>query len=380
MKSLLANLNSSLNIVSLFAGCGGLDLGFAQAGFKTIWANEWDKEIWHTYESNHVNTHLDHRDIREIASSQIPDCIGIVGGPPCQSWSEAGRQKGIKDDRGRLFLEYVRILQDKQPLFFLAENVSGMLHQKHSQALKNIIAAFEEAGYEVRFKLLDAVNFNVPQQRKRVIFVGFRQDLERAFDFERKAVAGVSHVEAIEAVKTVKQQPKLTLKDAIWDLRASALAAKAKNKTNDKACLIPNHEYATGGFSSMYMSRNRVRSWQEPSFTIQASCRHAPIHPHASKMINVARDKFIFDPDSPYPYHRLSVRECARIQTFPDDFIFYYQNLNAGYKMIGNAVPVNLSWALATAIKEQLLNPAFKNQQKKEPSQLNLDLNLTLAN
>ena len=364
MKSLSANLNRSSNIVSLFAGCGGLDLGFAQAGFKTIWANEWDKEIWYTYESNHVNTFLDRRDIREIASVEIPDCIGILGGPPCQSWSEAGRQKGIKDERGRLFLEYIRILQDKQPLFFLAENVSGMLHKKHDLALKNIVAAFEEAGYEVRFKLLDAVNFNVPQQRKRVILVGFRQDIQRAFNFE-----------------AVKQQPKLTLKDAIWDLRESALAAKAKNKTNAEACLIANHEYAVGGFSSMYMSRNRVRSWQEPSFTIQASCRHAPIHPQANKMINVGRDKFIFDPDSPYPYHRLSVRECARIQTFPDDFFFYYQNLNAGYKMIGNAVPVNFSWALAIAIKEQLLlNQTSENQPKKESMQLKLDLNLTSAN
>lgn len=122
---------SNLNIVSLFAGCGGLDLGFIQASFKTVWANEWDKEIWQTYEANHADTFLDRRDIREVCSNNIPECIGIVGGPPCQSWSEAGKQKGIKDDRGRLFLEYVRILQEKQPSFFLAKNVSGMLHKKH---------------------------------------------------------------------------------------------------------------------------------------------------------------------------------------------------------------------------------------------------------
>ena len=354
MESLFDRKNR-LDIVSLFAGCGGLDLGFTRAGFKTIWANEWDKEIWQTYESNHPNTYLDRRDLREIPLNNIPDCIGIVGGPPCQSWSEAGKQKGIKDERGQLFLEYIRILQDKQPLFFLAENVSGMLHQKHEQALKNIIAAFEEAGYQVKFKLLDAVNFGVPQNRKRVIFIGFRQDLEQAFDFE-----------------AIKQQENLTLKDAIWDLRESALAAKEKNKTNSQACLIPNHEYAIGGFSSMYMSRNRVRSWQEPSFTIQASSRHAPIHPQASKMIKVGRDKFVFDPDSPYPYRRLSVRECARIQTFPDNFIYYYQNLNTGYKMIGNAVPVNFSRALANAIKKQLISTLpVEKQQNNQPIALN---------
>ncbi len=118
-----------MNIISFFAGCGGLDLGFTQAGLKTVWANEWDREIWQTYEVNHPDTHLDRRDIRKISSSDIPDCLGIVGGPLCQSWSEAGKQKGIKDDRGRLFLEYIRILQDKQPLFFLVKNVSGMLHK-----------------------------------------------------------------------------------------------------------------------------------------------------------------------------------------------------------------------------------------------------------
>lgn len=360
----LSAQKNNLNIVSFFAGCGGLDLGFAQAGFKTIWANEWDKEIWQTYESNHPNTYLDRRDIREIPSSDIPDCVGIVGGPPCQSWSEAGKQKGIKDDRGRLFLEYVRILQDKQPLFFLAENVSGMLHKKHEQAKKNIVAAFEEAGYQVNFKLLDSVNFDVPQNRKRVIFVGFRQDLEREFDFE-----------------LIEQKPAFTLKDTIWDLRESALPAKEKNKTNGDACLIANHEYATGGFSSIYMSRNRVRAWCEPSFTIQASCRHTPIHPQANKMIKVEKDKFIFDPDSADPYHRLSVRECARIQTFPDDFIYHYQNLNAGYKMIGNAVPVNFSRALATAIKKQLISSEITNREKVDrPLQLNLDLNFTSVN
>ncbi len=359
----LAEPNSKLKVVSFFAGCGGLDLGFSQAGFKTIWANEWDKEIWQTYESNHPKTYLDRRDIRQVLSSDIPDCVGIIGGPPCQSWSEAGKQKGIRDDRGRLFLEYIRILRDKQPLFFLAENVAGMLYKKHEQARRNIVAAFAEAGYQVEFKLLDAADFGVPQNRKRVIFVGFRQDLAQKFDFT-----------------AVQRRSPLTLKDAIWDLRESALPAKNKNKTNGEACLIANHEYATGGFSSMYMSRNRVRGWNKPSFTIQASSRHAPIHPQANKMINVERDKFIFDPNSVYPYHRLSVRECARIQTFPDDFIYHYQNLNSGYKMIGNAVPVNFSRALATAIKEQLASPQTARRHDEQSIQLNLNLKFTPIN
>ncbi|MDF5716642.1 MAG: DNA cytosine methyltransferase [Rhizonema sp. NSF051] len=321
-------------IVALFSGCGGLDLGFRKAGFNVVWANEYDKDIWESYQKNHLDTVLDRRDIRKIHSAEIPDCVGIIGGPPCQSWSEAGSQRGINDERGKLFLDYVRILKDKQPLFFLAENVSGMLHKKHQVALNNIISTFEEAGYFISYKLLNAIDYNVPQDRKRVIIIGYRVDLNKRFKFDwLKPCAHIT-----------------TLRETIWDLRESAISALGTNKTNGVSCHVPNHEYMTGGFSSIYMSRNRVRSWNKPSFTIQAGGRHAPIHPQANAMIFVEKDKWIFDPNSPQPYRRLSVRECARIQTFPDDFIFHYKDLAAGYKMIGNAVPVNFSYALAQAI------------------------------
>ena len=166
-----------------------------------------------------------------------------------------------------------------------------------------------------------------------------------------------------------------TLKDAIWDLRLSAIPAKEKNKTRGDECLIKNHEYMIGGFSSIYMSRNRVRNWTEPSFTIQAGGRHAPIHPQANKMVKVGKDQFVFDETSVENYRRLSVRECARIQTFPDDFIFDYDYVNNGYKMIGNAVPVNLASAIAHLIYHDLLNQTISvdlTQKQSEPIQLTL--------
>jgi DNA (cytosine-5)-methyltransferase 1 len=346
-------------IVALFSGCGGLDLGFRRADFNVVWANEYDKEIWETYENNHIDTILDKRNIRDISSREIPDCIGIIGGPPCQSWSEAGSQRGINDDRGKLFLEYVRILKDKQPLFLLAENVSGMLHKKHQGALNNIIGAFEEAGYVISFKLLNAMRYNVPQDRKRVIFIGYRNDLKKRFNFD--LLKQSSHIP--------------TLRETIWDLRESAIPAIGTNKTNGDSCHVPNHEYMIGGFSTMYMSRNRVRSWNEPSFTIQAGGRHAPIHPQANKMIHVGKDECTFDPNSPEIYRRLSVRECARIQTFPDNFIFHYNNLAAGYKMIGNAVPVNFSLGIARAIYKDLFCVDREIvEYKQEPRELSLNL------
>lgn len=107
-----------MDIVSFFAGAGGLDLGFQQAGFNVIWANEYDKEIWETYENNHPNTILDKRSIVDIPENEVPDCDGIIGGPPCQSWSGAGAARGIKDKRGQLFYDFIRILEAKQPKFF----------------------------------------------------------------------------------------------------------------------------------------------------------------------------------------------------------------------------------------------------------------------
>ena len=327
-----------MKIVSLFSGAGGLDIGFETVGFKTIWANDHDKDIWETFEKNFPETVLDRRSIRNVPSSEIPDCDGIVGGPPCQSWSEACALRGIEDHRGQLFYEFIRILRDKKPSFFLAENVSGMLAARHSEALDNIKRLFIDSGYNLSFSLLNAADYGVPQDRKRVFFVGIRRDLNFNFEFPKK-------------LRSIQ-----FLKDAIWDIQDSALPAKDKNYTNGKQCFLPNHEYMNGGFSTIYMSRNRVRSWEEPSFTIQAGGRHAPIHPQAPKMKFIEKNERIFVPGKEDLYRRLSIRECARIQTFPDEYIFYYNNLVQGYKMVGNAVPCNLANCIAKAIKEQILS------------------------
>ena len=325
----------SIKIVSLFTGAGGLDLGFEKAGFRTIWANEYDKAIWETFEHNFPKVKLDKRSVVDISPEEIPDADGIIGGPPCQSWSEAGAGRGINDSRGQLFNDYIRILKVKQPKFFLVENVSGILHPKHAKSFNRFIKSFEDARYKVSWKLLDANDYNVPQNRLRVIIIGYRKDLKKKFEFPEP------------------EKYKPVLKDAIWDLRR-AKSAKDKNKTNGDKLAVPNHEYMNGGFSTIYMSRNRVRSWDEPSFTIQAGGRHAPIHPKAPKMKFISQNKRIFEPGHEDEYRRLSVRECARIQTFPDDFIFKYEDIANGYKMIGNAVPVNLAYAIAKQIGKDL--------------------------
>ena len=325
-----------MNLISLFSGAGGLDLGFKKASFNVISANEYDKSIWETYEKNHI-ANLIKGDICKIPSSEFPECDGIIGGPPCQSWSEAGSLKGIDDPRGQLFYQYIRILKDKQPKFFLAENVKGMMSKRHNTAVGNIVSQFEDAGYDVFIHLLNASDYGVPQDRKRVFYVGFRKDLKVKFEEPPKPY-----------------DYKLTFKDAIYDLRDSAIPALAKNKTNGDDCKILNHEYFIGSYSPIFMSRNRVRNWDEQAFTVQASGRQCQLHPQAPVMPKVEKNKNIFVLGKEELYRRLTVRECARIQGFPDDFKFYYTNLNDAYKMIGNAVPVNLAYEMARAINEVL--------------------------
>jgi DNA (cytosine-5)-methyltransferase 1 len=343
-----------MKVVSFFAGAGGLDLGFEKAGFDVVWANEYDKEIWETYEKNHKNTVLDRRSIVDIPSNEVPDCDGIIGGPPCQSWSEAGSKKGIADKRGQLFYEFMRILADKKPKFFLAENVSGMLLPAHKEALANIKQMFTDIGYDLSFQLLNVSDFGVPQDRKRVFFIGYRKDLGLKFQFP---------------IATTPEK-KITLEKAIGDLKESVLPAKEGNYTNGKDCKVTNHEYMIGGFSSIFMSRNRVRSWDEVSFTIQAGGRHAPIHPQAPKMKFIEQNLREFVKGKEKLYRRLSVRECARIQTFPDSFTFHYSSVVAGYKMIGNAVPVRMGRVLAQKIYDDLSNLKIAKKKtitKQEP-------------
>ena len=339
-----------MKIISLFTGAGGLDLGFYQAGFETIFANEYDKTIWDTFEHNFPKTKLDKRSIVDLPSSDVPDSIGIIGGPPCQSWSEAGAGRGINDKRGQLFFEYIRILKEKEPLFFLAENVSGILLPRHKEAFQTILNEFKALNYNVSYFLLNANDYGVPQDRKRVIIVGYHKKINKTFS----------------PPKTIT--PKPVLKDAILDLKL-AKPAKEKNYTNgnDKLSAL-NHEYMNGGFSTIYMSRNRVRGWDEPSFTIQAGGRHAPLHPQAPKMKFIEQNKREFVKGNEHLYRRLSVRECARVQTFPDDFLFKYDNVADGYKMIGNAVPVEFAKNLANVIYHDVM----EYLKKKEKSVINI--------
>ncbi len=324
------------SIISLFSGAGGLDIGFHKAGFKTIWANEYDKTIAPSFRRYFKETNLDTRSIVEIDSSQIPFADGLIGGPPCQSWSEAGARRGIEDDRGKLFHEYVRVLRDKKPKFFVAENVHGLIHRRNLDAFEKILEMLEGAGYRIHWKLLKASDYGVPQDRERVFIIGIRSDL-RSVNYQ--------FPEPI--------QEKVLLKDAIADLSDLPLDGSALN----------GHLAVDLGFSPIFMSRNRVRGWNETSYTILASDRHIPIHPQAPKMIpdDAEPGMMMFVPGKESLYRRLTVRECARVQTFPDDYEIVAEHPRTGYKMIGNAVPVTLAYHVAISIRTAFASTAGRS-------------------
>ena len=345
------------NLLSLFSGCGGLDLGFELAGlkavmgekvmeeafrdkavfqkninnnvFNTIFVNDIFTEARETYARNVGKyIYMDKSDIRKI--KQFPKSDIVLGGFPCPGFSEAGPRL-LDDKRNFLYLHFIRCLMQSKPKLFVAENVKGMTTLGKGEVFKQIVEDFAAAGYTIYHKLLSSEEYGVPQIRKRVILVGVRNDIDFEYHYPEP-----SYGDEKKGLKKV-----VDLRTAIGDLEDNP------------------GEYFTGSYSSMFMSRNRKKSWSEPSFTIQASGRQAPIHPGGEPMVKVGKDKYIFS-DGEENNRRLSVKEIARIQTFPDWYEFSRgtsnRNENAKldlvYKQIGNAVPVRLALAVAEPIAE----------------------------
>lgn len=310
-----------MDVVSFFAGCGGLDLGFEQAGFRVVWANEFDPAVQATYERNHPHTQFMLKDINNLHPDDIPDCDGFIGGPPCQSWSIAGQQKGLEDKRGILFNTYIELIRIKRPKFFLIENVKGLLDEIFQPIFQMFLNKLTEIGYKVKWTLLDAANFRVPQNRERVFIIGFRNDINVNYEFP--AVTYATPISLLRAIGDIKENP---------------VVYQGKEPLRPNPYRV-NHDVLISDFTTFYNRGNRRRGWQQPSFTIHATADNIPLHPSSPKMIFFGHENWEFQKDKMDEYRRLSVREYARIQTFPDSFTFEGNDIKAQYKMIGNAVP-----------------------------------------
>lgn len=344
---------NKINILSLFSGCGGLDLGFELAGlvavigekeamqafaqrtlydqvrresiFHTLYTNDVFPEANASYRANFPQTVQHATDIRKVRN--FPKADLVIGGFPCPGYS-LGSGRFLDDERNFLYIHFIRAIIQSQPALFVAENVKGMLSLGKGEVMRQIAEDFASCGYDVQYKLLSAEAYGVPQVRERVFIIGVKKGI--TFNYNYPAP---THGAGL--------QPVVTLQDAIGDLAAAP------------------GPYYTGGYSSIYMSRNRKKRWDEPSFTIQASGRQAPLHPGGLPMVKVGKDAWQFAGEE--ENRRLSVKEIARIQTFPDWYTFSdggnlavqeNNRLDKQYKQIGNAVPVLLAKAVATPIAE----------------------------
>ena len=302
---------------SLFCGAGGLDIGFERAGFKTVWANDYDADACKTHETWSDATVVK-GDIGKIDINSIPSTDIILGGFPCQGFSLSGPRK-IDDSRNVLYKHYVKIVRDKKPLAFVGENVKGLLTMGDGAIIDAIVNEFSDCGYNVFYQLVNARDYEVPQDRERVIIFGFRKDL------------GITSFEY-----PVPRKHRITLREALKNI---------PQPSEDDVCSAP--------YSSRYMSRNRKRQWDEVSYTIPALAKQVTLYPGSPDMEKIDKDLWEFGSEG--TTRRLSWQEAAAIQTFPADIVFH-GNLTSKYKQIGNAVPVKLAEIMATHLYAILAN------------------------
>lgn len=291
-----------MTIVSLFSGAGGLDLGLIRAGNKVIWANDVDESAAATYRRN-IGDHIVCADIKDVDVRTIPDADVVVGGFPCQGFSLANRLRTVDDERNSLYKFFYRTIREKQPKFFIAENVKGILSLGGGAVVEKIVADFRKAGYVVEKRLVNMADYGVPQTRQRVIFVGQRRDMAKEFVFR---FPEAEHGKG-------KRRKWVTIREAI-----------ERFPDPDSPNKVRNHVYSAYKVKFRNYTGHRPTNPDRPCPTILARGNGGGgvcAIPHYNGR------------------RRLTIRESAAVQTFPDSFEFVGA-MNACYRQIGNAVPV----------------------------------------
>jgi DNA (cytosine-5)-methyltransferase 1 len=301
-----------MKIVSLFSGAGGFDLGLLNAGHEIIWANDFDHDSCETYKSN-IGDHIVCNDISKVTTDEIPNCDVVVGGFPCQGFSQANMLRSTDDDRNKLYKQFYRVIESKKPQYFLAENVRGILSLDNGNAIKKIVRDFSEAGYRVKYKTFNTADFGVPQSRVRVIIVGTRKDLATEADF---------------------QFPEPTHNKKNWVSISKALVGVLE--PDDPKSKLKNHIFSKYKVTNRNFTGHRATDPNKPSPTILA---------RGNGKGGVCAIQH------PENHRRMSVRESASIQTFPLDFVFT-GSMSSMYRQVGNAVPVLFGQHLGEKLKQ----------------------------
>ena len=304
-------------ILSLFSGCGGLDLGFKQEGFEIVWANDFFHEACNTYRRNFGN-HIHEGSITEVDFNNTPDCDIITGGFPCQDFSMIWKRGGLGTDRGNLYKHFVRAVVVKQPKVFVAENVKGLLTANKGLAIKQIVKDFQNVtplGYRIYVNLFNFADFGVPQIRERVLIIGIRNDIQYEFIKPKPTHNKTNYVTAEDALKDVEKVPFNNEHINILE-RTKKIISLIPEGGNFTSIPKDSPYYVKGMISHVYRRLQR----NKPSTTIIAGGGGGTWGYHL---------------EEPRP---LTNRERARLFGFPDDFIFE-GNIAQVRKQIGNAVP-----------------------------------------
>ena len=312
---------------SLFCGCGGTDVGllggfdflgkyYNSNSMEIVYANDIDDNACKIFKENFGIT-PDNRDIREVKTEEIPEFDILTGGFPCQSFSivaQNPKRLGVKDERGKLFFEMCRILRERQPKCFIAENVKGILTANKRSAFPLILKEFEESGYDVQYQILNSADYGVPQKRERVIIVGFRKDLNITFSFPK---AEIEDETQYTALKTVIEEHV----DEKYFFSERAVAGMMKKRES--------------------MNKGRAQDINKPCNTVGA---------HLAKVSLNSTDPVLMEGER---YRRFTPREVARIQSFPDNFELVGSE-SAQYRALGNAIPPVMFWYVAKAVSKEL--------------------------
>ncbi|MCI8746163.1 MAG: DNA (cytosine-5-)-methyltransferase [Lachnospiraceae bacterium] len=316
-----------LKVASLFCGCGGTDVGLV-GGFdflgkhynsndmEIVYANDIDDNACNIFRENFGIT-PDNRDIREVKTEEIPEFDILTGGFPCQSFSivaQNPKRLGVKDEKGKLFFEMCRILKERQPKCFVAENVKGILTANKRSAFPLILKEFEESGYDVQYEILNSAGYGVPQKRERVIIVGFRKDLKIKFSFPKAEIEDETKHIPLKAVIEKRVDEKYFFSE-------KAVAGMMKKRES--------------------MNKGRAQDINKPCNTVGA---------HLAKVSLNSTDPVLMEGGR---YRRFTPREVARIQSFPDDFELVGSE-SAQYRALGNAIPPVMFWYVAKAVGKEL--------------------------
>lgn len=336
------------NIVSLFSGCGGMDLGFHQAGYKIVWANEIDHYASKVYQHNIGDIVTEN--IQNISTSDIPSCEGLIAGFPCQPFSSAGVRKGTEDERGNLFLECLRVIKDKNPNFIVFENVRGLLSTKNKDGslfMDTLEDLLKECDYNVSYKLLNAVEYNVPQKRFRVFILAFKNNLGISYQFPNPiSNENDDRLKVKSIIKNICNTPNYS---EVLPLSPQAQSLVPYILEGGSWKDIP-YEYLPERLKKI---RDNMKKYRSPNFYRRFSREEvngtitATASPEKCGIIHPLEDR------------RYSVREIARIQSFPDDFDFIGKSIRSKYKMIGNAVPPTLAYTIAVSIDYHLKEKGY---------------------